>query len=149
MQLHLEGSNVLNAPRENVYSLLTDPRFIAKNLPDAEEVQVLDDNSLEGRMKLRVAVVSTTLKMKMTTTKTTPPSRATLTAEGTGSGSSLKIASVFDLTGESPTTIAWSADAEIGGVMAGLGASLLKGFATKKVAEIFSDITKAIEKTTS
>jgi carbon monoxide dehydrogenase subunit G len=104
---------------------------------------------LEGKMKLRIAVVSTTLKMKMSVVRTSPPEKATLTAEGIGSGSSLKLNSVFELSGELPTTMAWSADAEIGGIMAGMGASLLKGFASKKVAEIFDDISKAIEKTTS
>jgi carbon monoxide dehydrogenase subunit G len=96
-------------------------------------------------MKLRVAVVTSVLKVKMSISKTAPGSKATLVAEGTGSGSAMKITSVFDLAGGSSTTMGWSADAEITGVMAGLGSSLLKGFATKKVAEIFEGITKAIE----
>ena len=100
-------------------------------------------------MKLRIAVVSTTLRMKMSVAKTSPPGKATLTANGVGSGSTLRLNSVFELSGGSPTTMAWYADAEIGGIMAGMGASLLKGFASKKVAEIFGDITKAIEKSTS
>lgn len=145
VQLHLEGSNSIKAPREKVFELLTDPRFIASTLPDADEVRVLDGSSLEARMKLRVAVVSSSLRVKMAVGKTSPPSRATLTAEGNGSGSTIKITSVFELTGGSPTVMTWSADAEIGGVMAGLGSALLKGFATKKVAEIFSGITKAVE----
>ncbi|MDG6965407.1 MAG: SRPBCC family protein [Nitrososphaerota archaeon] len=145
MQLHLDGSTVINAPQGKVYALLTDPNFIAKTLPDAEDVHVLDAQSLEARMKLRVAVVSSALKVKMSISKTAPGSKATLVAEGTGSGSAMKITSVFDLAGGSSTTMGWSADAEITGVMAGLGSSLLKGFATKKVAEIFEGITKAIE----
>jgi len=147
MKLHLQGSNTLNSSREKVYSLLTDPNFISKTLPDAEDVRVFDGSSLEAKMKLRVAVVSTTLRMKMTVVRTAPPLEATLVAEGTGSGSSLKITSVFDLSEDSPTMMAWSADAEIGGVMAGIGSTLLKGFATKKVAEIFSGIIKAVEAT--
>ena len=145
MQLHLGGSIVINAPQSKVYALLTDPNFIAKTLPDAEDVHVLDAQSLEARMKLRVAVVTSVLKVKMSISKTAPGSKATLVAEGTGSGSAMKITSVFDLAGGSSTTMGWSADAEITGVMAGLGSSLLKGFATKKVAEIFEGITKAIE----
>jgi len=147
MKLHLQGSNTLNSSREKVYSLLTDPNFISKTLPDAEDVRILDGSSLEAKMKLRVAVVSTTLRMKMTVVRTAPPLEATLVAEGTGSGSSLKITSVFDLSEDSPTMMAWSADAEIGGAMAGIGSTLLKGFATKKVAEIFSGIIKAVEAT--
>ena len=149
MQLHLEGTNTMNAPREKVYALLTDPNFIAKNLPDSEEVHVLDERSLEGKMKLKVAVVSTTLKMKMTLLRLSPPEKASISAEGTGSGSTLKVNSIFELSGSSTTSMTWSADAEIGGVMAGLGAPLLKGFATKKVAEIFAGITGAIERSAS
>jgi uncharacterized protein len=145
MELHLEGSNSMNSSREKVFSLLTDPNFIAKTLPDVEDVQVLDGSSLQARMKLKIAVVSSTLKMKMTISRTAPPSKATLVAEGTGSGSNLRITSVFELSGDAPTTMSWTADAEISGVMAGLGSTLLKGFATKKVAEIFTGITKAVE----
>ena len=147
MQLHLEGSNAINSPKERVYSLLTDPSFISKTLPDAEDVRVLDATSLEAKMKLRIAVVSATMKMKMTVERTEPPNRASMVAEGTGSGSTMKITSTFGLTGDSPTMIAWAADAEITGVMAGIGSSLLRGFAAKKVAEIFSGISKAIEGT--
>ena len=145
MQLHLEGSNSINARREKVFSLLTDPNFLARSLPDAEDVHVLDSTSLEAKLKLRIAVVSSSLKMKMTVTRTEPPAKASLSAEGTGSGSNIKIASVFNLEGDVTTVMKWSADAEITGVMAGLGSSLLKGFATKKVSEIFEGITKSVE----
>lgn len=146
MQLHLDGSNMIAAPREKVFSMLTDPRFLATTLPDAEDVRVEGDDTVEAKLKLKVAIVSSTMKMKMTITGKEPPARATLLAEGTGSGSNIKITSLFSLEGEGQTKMNWSADAEITGVMAGLGSSLLKGFATKKVAEIFDGITKAIEK---
>ena len=145
MRLHLEGSNVINAPRDKVYSMLTDPGFVARTLPDAEDVHVLDGSSLEARIRLRVAVVSSTLRMKLTIERTAPPSKATLSSEGSGSGSSMKITSVNELSGGSDTTMRWSADAEITGVMAGIGSALLKGFATKKVSEIFTGITSAVE----
>jgi len=145
MQLHLEGSNSIDAQRDRVYSLLTDANFVAKTLPDAEDVRVLDASNLEAKIKLRIAVVSAKIAMKMTISKTEPPSAATLVAEGSGSGSTMKITSVFSLSGDTPTTMAWNADAEIGGVMAGIGSALLKGFATRKVAEIFEGITKAID----
>ncbi len=147
MQLHLEGSSSIKSSRDRVYALLTDPEFIAKSLPDAEDVKVIDGSSLEAKMKLRIAVVSAKMQMKMTVARTDPPAKAALLAEGSGSGSTMKISSVFQLSGDSPATMTWSADAEIGGVMAGIGSALLKGFATKKVEEIFSGITRAIEET--
>ncbi|MDG6902624.1 MAG: SRPBCC family protein [Nitrososphaerota archaeon] len=145
MQLHLEGSNAIKASADRVYSMLTDPGFVAKTLPDAEDVRVLDGSSLEAKIKLRIAVVSSTLRMRLTIGKTAPPTKATMTAEGSGSGSAMKITSVFELSGGPSTTMRWSADADITGVMAGIGSTLLKGFATKKVSEIFTSITAAVE----
>ena len=145
MQLHLDGSNTIAAPREKVFSMLTDPHFLATTIPDAEDVNVVDADTIEARLKLRVAIVSSTMKTRMTIAAREPPSKATLLAEGSGSGSILKVTSVFTLEGGDPTRMAWSAEADITGVMAGLGSTLLKGFATKKVAEIFEGITKAIE----
>lgn len=145
MQLHLDGSNTINAPMDTVFNLLTDTSFLAKTIPDAEDVRVVDDKTLEAKVKVRVAVVSSKLNVKMTIASVEPPSKATLTVQASGAGSSMSIKSVFDLSGSSPTTMKWGADAEITGVMAGMGSGLLKGFASKKVAEIFTGITKAIE----
>ena len=145
MELHLGGSNTINASRQTVFQRLTDIAFLVKALPDSEEVRVIDGSTLEARLKVRVAVVSSILKVRMTVSNKVPSDRATLQVEGSGSGSALKITSNFTLTGDSPTRMDWTADAEMSGVMAGLGSTLLKTFATKKVDEIFSGITKAIE----
>ncbi|HMD78534.1 MAG TPA: carbon monoxide dehydrogenase subunit G [Nitrososphaerales archaeon] len=149
MQLHLDGSNQIKAHREKVFSMLTDSRFLASTIPDAEEVRVIDGDTLEAKLKLKVAIVSSTMRMKMTITGREPPSKATLVAEGTGSGSNLRVTSVFTLENDMPTKLTWSADAEISGVIAGLGSTLLKGFATKKVAEIFDGITRNMEAATN
>ena len=74
-----------------------------------------------------------------------PPRHARLLVEGNGSGSGLKITSDLDLEGETTTSMKWVADAEITGVMAGIGSSILKRFAEKKVKEIFDQIRKAME----
>jgi carbon monoxide dehydrogenase subunit G len=145
MQLHLNGSSPINADQETVFSRLTDAKFIARSLPDAEEVNVIDGKTIEAKLKVRVAVVTSALKLRMSIAETFPPSRAKLVAVATGSGSHMTIISNFELRGSRPTNLSWSADAEISGVMAGLGSSILKGFAMKKVGEIFEGITKAVE----
>lgn len=145
MQLHLDGSTVINAKRERVFQLLTDPKFIATTLPDAVEVAVLDSESLEAKMKVKVGIITSSIKIRLRVSDRVPPSRARLLAEGSGSGSNLKISSVFSLEGDGTTRMSWVADAEITGLMAGLGSTVLRGFAEKKVSEIFAGITKGIE----
>jgi carbon monoxide dehydrogenase subunit G len=145
LQLHLDGSREIRAERRTVFERLTTPAFLAKSLPDAEDVHVVGNDRLEAKMKMRIAVVSSTLSVKMTITEMVPESRAKLLAVASGSGSVMTINSVFELKGEMPTTMEWSADAEITGVMSGLGSTFLKTYAAKKVSEIFDGITKSIE----
>jgi len=145
MQLHLTGSTNINAKRERVFQLLTDPNFIATTLPDAVEVAVLDRESLEAKLKVRVALISSSVKVLLRVADRAPPASARLLAEGSGSGSTLKISSTFSLEGDGTTKMSWVADAEISGLMAGLGSIVLRGFAEKKVSEIFAGITKGIE----
>lgn len=145
MHLHLDGSTSIAAPRESVFRLLTDINFLAETLPDAEDVRIIDKSNLDAKLKVRVSVVSSTLSVRLTLLDLRPNSRATLRAEGSGGGSSLTILSNFELEGDGPTTMRWSADAEITGIMAGLGSTLLKWFAAKKVNEIFQGITRSIE----
>lgn len=145
MEIHLEGSVDIKADSSKVFELLTDPRFIAGTLPDAENVVVVDENNVEAKVKVKISLISTSLKVKLRIGDKKAPAHAMLYAEGTGGGSSLRITSAFDLEGDGATTIRWVADAQVTGLMAGLGSTLLQGFSEKKVSEIFEGITKAIE----
>lgn len=149
MEIHLSGSNNINAQRQKVFEMLTSPKFLAGSLPYAEDVRVVDGFTLEAKVRVKVAVVSSSLKVRMTVSNKVPSDQATLRVEGSGSGSALRITSQFSLTGEFPTRMDWKADAEITGVMAGLGSTLLKGFAKKEVDEVFKGITGAIERSSN
>ncbi len=140
MQLHLEGSEDLNLPRERVYQLLTDSSFIAKSLPDAEETKVVDDSNIEAKMKIKMSFLTAHMAVKLKIADKVPSQHARLYVDGSGSGSNMKIASDFDLEGDTATKMKWAANAEITGVMAGIGSSIIKGFAEKKVREVFDGI---------
>ncbi len=149
MHLHLEGSSELNVDRETAYNRLTDLEVMTSSLPDAEAVKIIDIETAEATIKLRIALVSARLRMKVKISNKKPPSHAELSAEGSGTGSHVKISSTFDLaqSNRNPTTIfTWSADADITGIMAGIGSTMLRGFAERRVSEIFSAIQIAVEK---
>ncbi len=152
MQLHLEGSSELKQDLETAYNRLTSLEVMAGALPDAEDVKVIDNDTAEATVKLRIAVVSTRLRMRVKISGRRPPSHAELSAEGSGSGNRVKIFSTFDLEragAEHRTKMTWSADAEINGLMAGIGSMMLKGFAEKRMDEMFDAIGIAVEKQTT
>ena len=149
MHLHLEGSTELKVNPEAAYNRLTSLEVMTRSLPDAEDVKIIDNETAEATIKLRIALVSARLRMKVKIWNKKPPSHAELSAEGSGTGSHVKIASTFDLAGskgEPTTNLTWSADADITGIMAGIGSTMLRGFAEKRVAEIFDAIQIAVEK---
>jgi len=145
MHLHLEGTEILNFPRERVYQLLTDAGFLAKSLPDARETKVTGDNTIEAKMKFGISSLTMTMATKIKLTDMVSPRHARLVMEGAGSGSRIKITSDFDLEGEKPTRMKWISNAEIAGVMTGIGSSMIKGFARGKVREIFKDLKRTME----
>ncbi len=145
MQLHLEGSEELGISRERVYQLLTNPDFIARSLPDAQEIKVQSDGTVEARIKVGVSFVTANMQVRLKITDKVVNQHARLMAEGSGSGSTMKITSDFDLDGDKPTRMKWKADADISGLMAGMGSSILKGFSDRKVREIFDGIKRAME----
>jgi carbon monoxide dehydrogenase subunit G len=145
MKLHLEGSEELNLKREDVFRLLTDPNFIANALPDAQDVKVIDDASIEAKVKIGISFVTIKMQISLKIDDKVPSKHARLLVDGSGSGSAMKIISNFDLEGEKYTTMKWVADAEMTGLMAGIGSTILKGFAEKKVSEIFQGIKRAME----
>ena len=145
MQLQLEGSREINLPREKVFDLLTDSSFIASSLPDAEEVSVVDKDTVDARLKVKIALVSVSMKARIKLGERERPNFGTLYVEGSGGGSNIKIKSRFELHDQSKTIMKWNAQVEITGVMAGLGATILKSFADRKVSEIFESITKKME----
>ncbi len=145
MEIHLQGSVTIKAKPSRVFELLTDPSFIAGTLPDAQDVRIVDLNNVEAKLRVKLSLVSSTLKVKLRIGERKAPLHATIYAEGTGGGSALKLNSTFDLEGNGITHMRWAADAQVSGLMAGLGSTLLHDFAKKKVGEIFEGITKAIE----
>jgi hypothetical protein len=148
MHLHLEGSKELKVDHETAYNRLTSLEVMTRSLPDAEDVKIIDSETAEATIKLRIALVSARLRTKVKILNKKPPNHAELSAEGSGTGSHVKITSTFDLdgsTGKPTTNLTWSADADITGIMAGIGSTMLRGFAEKRVAEIFDAIQIAVE----
>ncbi len=73
-------------------------------------------------------------------------SHAKLVGDGSGVGSKIHIESVFDLVPkESGTEISWSADADLQGVVSGIGGNMLKSQSEKMVSQLFGNIKRKLE----
>jgi carbon monoxide dehydrogenase subunit G len=146
MKFHLDGIVVIQASPEKTFSRLSDPSFMVTTIPDMQSYKIIDNDRFEAKIKVGISVVRGTVDMKFEIKDKTLGNHARLVADGSGAGSKMHVDSTLDLAPDpAGTKMSWSADAEISGLMAGIGSQILKGQSEKQVGQIFSNIKQKIE----
>jgi len=146
LKFHLEGVVHVNATPAKTFASLSDPAFMVATIPDLQSSRIIDQDHFEAKIKVGISVVRGTVDMKFELMDKTGLNHARLIGDGSGAGSRMHIESTLDLSEEdNGTKMVWSADAEIGGLMAGIGSQILKGQSEKQVTQIFSNIKSKLE----
>jgi len=150
LKFHLDGVVSIKATPEKVFSSLSDPKFMISTIPDLQSSKIVDNDHFEAKIKVGLSVVRGTVDMKFELKDKTGGNHAKLVGDGSGAGSKMRIESVFDLSPDGEgTKMAWSADADLSGLMAGIGSQILKGQSEKQVTQIFSNIKSKLESSES
>jgi len=146
LKFHLEGSEIIKASPEKTFASLSDPEFMVSAIPDLQSYKIMDQDHFQAKIKVGISVVRGTIDMKFELKDKIPGKHARLLGNGSGAGSKLQIDSSFDLGSDlQGTNMSWSADADLGGLIAGIGSPILKGQSEKQIREIFSNIKKKLE----
>src|SRR5579872_4203085 len=115
-------------------------------VPDIQSYKIIDQDHFEAKIKVGISLVRGTVDMKFAISDKRDQNHARLVADGAGAGSKMHIDSTIDLAPDlEGTRMTWAADADIGGLMAGIGSQILKGQSEKQVSQIFSNIKQKIE----
>lgn len=146
--MHFEGKFDIAAPPQKVFDFLLDPKKFAKCLPDLQKLEVKGKDRFSAVVKVGVGFIKGAFTFDFTVVERTRPSHARLKAHGSGTGSSVDLDSTMDLAEEPAggTAMSWKADAQVGGLLAGVGQRLLQGVAEKTVNQLFASIRKELEK---
>jgi uncharacterized protein len=146
LKFHLDGKFSIKAPPEKVFSSLSDPQFMVSCIPDLQSSSIIDQDHFNAKVKVGIGLVRGNVEMKFAMADKEPPKRAKLIGDGSGAGSKMHIESLFDLSSENTgTTMSWSADADLSGLMAGIGGPVLKSQSEKQVNQIFANIKSKLE----
>ncbi len=146
MKFHLAGKVKINAPRDNIFASLSNPEFMATCIPDLQSFSVADQDHFSAKIRVGIGMIRGTIEMRFSIEEKKPISHARLVGEGSGAGSKMRIDSVFDLlpAGDS-TEMIWAADADLSGLIAGIGGPVLKGQSEKQVNQIFQNVRSKLE----
>ena len=137
--MDLTGEYRIPAPREDVWRALNDPNVLQKCIPGCESVEKLSDTEFTAKVVLKIGPMTAKFSGKGTLADLDPPKGYTITGEGQGgvAGFGKGQAKVtLDVDGNI-TVMRYTAQAQVGGKMAQLGARLIDSTAKKLADEFF------------
>ncbi|MEX2160888.1 MAG: carbon monoxide dehydrogenase subunit G [Anaerolineales bacterium] len=146
--MQLNGSTVIQAPRDKVWSYLTNPDFVSKCAPGLESMEVVEANKkfkATGSVGLGNIKVRFNGEIEFVTMEA--PNRAVMKGRGSAPGSAVEGTAEMKLRdGENGVTIMdWSADVNVLGTIASLASRLAGSMAQKLSGQFFDCVRKQIE----
>jgi carbon monoxide dehydrogenase subunit G len=145
--MKLEGSYDVAAPRQKVWDAFLDPKQLKKAIPGCEKLEALGADEFKATLKIGVAAVKGTFEGKVRLSDKQKPDSYRLAAEGSGGPGFVKADTVITLTDiEGGTRVSYSADVQVGGLIAGVGQRMLGGVSKMMADQFFNkmaDLLKA------
>jgi carbon monoxide dehydrogenase subunit G len=146
LKFHLDGTVSIKATPEKTFASLSNPEFMVSTIPDLQSSKIIDQDRFEAKIRVGISVVRGNVDMKFEIKEKSGRNHAKLVGDGSGAGSRMHIESVLDLSpDDGGTKMVWSADADINGLIAGIGSQVLKSQSEKQVSQIFSNIKAKLE----
>ena len=145
--MNFVGNYELKAPLQAVFDFMTDPNKIGKCFPDVKSLEMEGEDKFVAVVRVGVGFIKGDFKFRIAVLEKKPPSSVRLKGTGTGSGSSVDLNALIELT-EMPggTKLNYNADVKIGGAMAGLAQRVIGSATQKTLNEVFDRAKKELEK---
>ena len=146
--MKIEGSYDISAPRQQVWEAFLDPERLRQAIPGCEKLDAVGDDEYKATMKVGVAAVKGTFEGRVKLSDKQPPQRYRMTVEGSGGPGFIRGEAVMTLADgtEGGTTISYTADVQVGGLIAGVGQRMLGGVSKMMADQFFTRMTEIIAK---
>jgi len=143
--MKLEGSYDVKAPRQKVWDAFLDPETLRKAIPGCEKLELIGNDEYKATLKIGVAAVKGTFEGKVRLLEKKPPESYRLAAEGSGGPGFVRADTLITLTDtDGGTRVSYSADVQIGGLIAGVGQRMLGGVSKMMADQFFNRMTELL-----
>jgi hypothetical protein len=145
--MRLEGTYTFNAPRDVVYKLLQDPAALKACMPGCERLEETAPDVFEAVMKVGVASVKGTFTGTVQMKERRPPETFTMLVEGSGPVGFMKGEGKLDFVDQGgKTEVKYAGDAQVGGLIAGVGQRMIGGVAKMTIGQFFKMMEEQLSK---
>jgi carbon monoxide dehydrogenase subunit G len=141
-------SHPLPHPRERVYEALTDPSVLSGLMPGVEKFEAAGSDTYDVVVKLGVGAVRGAYTGRVELFEQNPPAAYSLRGEAKGKPGWARGEAKFSIdTEDAASIVSVSADAQIGGTIAGVGQRMMEGVGKSMAREFFTALDKHLEGT--
>jgi carbon monoxide dehydrogenase subunit G len=140
--VNLDGSAVLSADPDKVWAVITDPAVLARTIPGCESLEQTGNDEYRMNVSVGVGAIRGTYAGEVRLTDQQRPKSYVMHASGAGAPGNARATVTINLEpGEAgTTTLTYSADAVIGGPVAGVGQRMITGVAKRMAGQFFKAI---------
>ena len=139
--MNLDGSAVLHADPDKVWSVITDPAVLARTIPGCEILEQVGEDSYRMNVSVGVGAIRGTYAGEVHLSDQERPKSYVMHASGAGAPGNARATVTINLepNGDS-TMLTYSADAVVGGPVAGVGQRMMTGVAKRMADQFFTAI---------
>lgn len=139
--MNLDGNAVLSGSPERVWSLLTDPAVLARTIPGCLSLEPTGEDSWSISVSAGVGAIRGTYAGEVRLSDLKPHMSYVMHASGSGGPGSVRATVSINLHPEGDSTnLTYSADAVVGGAVAGVGQRMITGVAKRMAGQFFAAI---------
>ena len=143
--MKLDGRAVLAATPEQVWSVITDPAVLVRTIPGCESLQQVEEDSYRMVVTAGVGAVRGKYTGEVRLSDLSFPTSYVMHASGSGGPGSVKATVQIDLApSDGGTELTYSADAVVGGAVAGVGQRMITGVAKRMAAQFFAAVDREL-----
>jgi carbon monoxide dehydrogenase subunit G len=143
--VNLDGSAVLSATPEQVWSVITDPAVLARTIPGCESLEQVGEDSYTMVVSAGVGAIRGKYAGEVRLSDLSFPKSYVMHASGSGGPGSVRATVQITLApSDAGTELTYSADAVVGGAVAGVGQRMITGVAKRMAGQFFSAVDKEL-----
>jgi hypothetical protein len=139
--MKIEGTHRLNAQRETVWQLLTDPAVLKRCTPGGEQLESVGENVYAATLNLGVGSVRGRYTGQIKLEDMQPPTHFKMQVEGKGTQGFVKGTGALELVEDGDgTLVKYQGEVQLGGPLAGIGQRMIQSSSKMMAGQFFTAI---------
>jgi uncharacterized protein len=144
--MKIEGTYKIDAPRERVFTALTDPAVLQKCIPGCEQMEKTAENQYNARLTAGVGPVKGVFTATVSLQDIVAPQHYKLVVEGKGQPGFVKGSGELNLKDDGGSSlIEYTGEVNVGGLIASVGQRMIQATANLLAGKFFKSLESEVK----